>query len=281
MDANEYALKLTPADKSRGLLIRKAVWLGRGAAPAETPGQHVEDITPEAAPGGPLQPDPPEAPDAGAAPTDSSLAASPAVPPLAPAADDPAQVSDDEVIMSFGDRRYRVRGLARNLSYETLKVNVLVSQGEAYYVDSFDLYAARSRAQYLAQAARELALREEIVKADLGRVLLKLEALQDARIKQALAIEPEAPKLSDAEASEALALLQAPDLLGRIIKDFEAAGLVGEATNKLVGYLAAVSRKLDAPWPWSCSPVPPPARVRSWMPCLPSCPRRSASSTAP
>jgi hypothetical protein len=33
----------------------------------------------------------------------------------------------------------------------------------------------------------------------------------------------------------------------RILADFEAAGVVGEATNKLVGYLAAVSRKLDRP----------------------------------
>jgi DNA primase len=64
--------------------------------------------------------------------------------------------------MSFGDRRWRVRGLAKNLSAETLKVNVLVSKaeatstssGQAYHVDSFDLYAARARAHYIAQAAK-------------------------------------------------------------------------------------------------------------------------------
>ena len=33
MDANEYALQLQPAEKSLGLLIRKSVWLGKGAAP--------------------------------------------------------------------------------------------------------------------------------------------------------------------------------------------------------------------------------------------------------
>jgi len=245
MDANEYALKLTPADKSLGLLIRKAMWLGKGAAPEEAPGQHVEDVPLETAPGGPLRAEAPAVADAGEDAASPSLAASPAVPP-APA-DDPAQVSEDEVVMSFGERRYRVRGLAKNLSYETLKVNVLVSKADAYYVDSFDLYAARSRGQYIAQAARELAVREEIVKADLGRLLLKLEALQDARIKEALKVEPAAPALSEAEANEALAFLRAPDLLARILAGFEAAGLVGEATNKLVGYLAATSRLLDAP----------------------------------
>ena len=30
MDANEYALKLAPAEKSLGIVIRKAVWLGKG-----------------------------------------------------------------------------------------------------------------------------------------------------------------------------------------------------------------------------------------------------------
>ena len=34
MDANEYALKMQPADKALGLLIRKAQWMGNGAAPA-------------------------------------------------------------------------------------------------------------------------------------------------------------------------------------------------------------------------------------------------------
>lgn len=231
MDANEYALKVTPADKSLGLLIRKAVWLGKGAAPAEAPGQHVEDVATTA----PTEP----------APEPSSLAAETAAPP--PAADVDAQVTDDEVTMSFGDRRYRVRGLAKNLSAEVLKVNVLASKGEAYHVDSFDLYAARARAHYIAQAAKELACREDVIKLDLGRILLKLEALQAERIRGALTREPAAPKMTAADEAEALALLKAPDLLARIVADFDACGLVGEGTNKLVGYLAATSRKLGGP----------------------------------
>jgi DNA primase len=41
MDANEYALKVQPAAKSLGLLIRKAVWLGKGAAPAQPSSEPV------------------------------------------------------------------------------------------------------------------------------------------------------------------------------------------------------------------------------------------------
>jgi hypothetical protein len=231
MDANEYACKVTPAEKSLGLVIRKAVWLGKGTPPAEAPGQHVEDVATTA----PAEP----------APESSSLVAETATP--TPAADIDAQVSEDEVVMSFGDRRYRVRGLAKNLSAEVLKVNVLVSRGEAYHVDSLDLYAARARAHYNTQAAKELACREDVIKLDLGRVLLQLEARQSERIKAAMKVEPEPPKMTEAEEAEALALLRAPDLLARIVADFDACGLVGEATNKLVGYLAATSRKLGGP----------------------------------
>jgi hypothetical protein len=141
-----------------------------------------------------------------------------------------------------------VRGLAKNLAYEVLKINVLVAAGEAFHVDSFDLYAARARAAYLAQAAAELGVSVDVLKADMGRVLLKLEALQDEAIQGALTPKAAAlPSMTTEENAAALELLHSVDLPARILADFEAAGVVGEATNKLVGYLAAVSRKLDRP----------------------------------
>jgi hypothetical protein len=53
--------------------------------------------------------------------------------------------------------------------------------------------------------------------------------------------------MSEAEREQALELLRDPKLLDRILADFDTCGLVGERTNKLIGYLAAVSRKLDRP----------------------------------
>ena len=242
MDANAYALKVTPPEKSLGLAIRKAVWLGKGAAP-ETPGQRVEDVATVRELTAARTVDAVIAADA--SPRDTApLAAA----PMADAnVDTAAEVSDDEIVMHFGDRRYRIRGLAKNLAHDTLKINLLVSRGERYYVDTFDLYAARSRNQYLLWAAKEIAVHDEVVKVDLGRVLLKLEALQDAAIRAALKVEPEAPQMSAAAHAEAQALLQSPDLLTRLLADFDACGLVGEKNNKLVGYLAVISRKLNAP----------------------------------
>jgi DNA primase len=237
MDANEYALKLAPAAKSLGIVIRKAVWLGKGPAPAESPGQHVEEMPTASAP---------EIPPL-AASSPATLATDAVNLAAAPAATPEAHPLTDEVVVSYGDRRYRVRGLSKNLSTETLKVNLHIGCGEAYYVDTFDLYSARARNLYLVNAAKELAVREELVKADLGRLLLKLEALQQSRIEAALKIEPAAPAMTEAERDQALGLLRDPKLLDRILADFDTCGLVGERTNKLIGYLAAVSRKLDRP----------------------------------
>ncbi len=54
-------------------------------------------------------------------------------------------------------------------------------------------------------------------------------------------------ELSDKDKQAAFELLKSPNLIQRILKDFERSGMVGEETNKLVGYLAATSRKLEKP----------------------------------
>ena len=71
------------------------------------------------------------------------------------------------IFLTQGDRRYRVRGLNKNMSYELLRVNVLVSartpRGEsAFHVDTLDLYSARQRSVFTKQAAEELGIKEEV-----------------------------------------------------------------------------------------------------------------------
>lgn len=244
MDANECARKLQPAAKSLGLLIRKTVWLGKGTAPGEPETQpEAKPVVAEVAPAAPH-----------AAPSVSPLATAPENPvplPASPMPDTarevPCEVRDNEILLTQGDRRYRVRGLAKNLSFELLKVNLLISRGELFYVDTLDLYSAKQRASYIAHAALELQVKDDILKTDLGRLLMRLEALQEAAITKTLETAPTGPQMSETERDAALALLWSPDLIPRILADFETCGLVGEETNKLVGYLAAVSRKLDRP----------------------------------
>ena len=78
-------------------------------------------------------------------------------------------------------------------------------------------------------------------------MLLACECVADEVVRSAQAPKEAPVLLSDAEQAAALELLRAPDLVERIAGDFERVGIVGEATNCLVGYLAAVSRMLDRP----------------------------------
>ena len=128
-----------------------------------------------------------------------------------------------------------------------MKVNVLVSRQHEFHVDTLDLQTDRQRAAFIKRAAEELGMQEDVIRKDMGQVFLALERLQSEQIRKAL--EPAKPEveLSDEDRTEALALLKAPKLLDRILEDFDKCGLVGEQTNKLIGYLAAVSRHLESP----------------------------------
>jgi DNA primase len=263
MDANDYACRVTPASQSLAVLLRAAEYMvgplvQRPAIAAAHPPAVREAV--EAAPPEPLPslaaavelPVALDLPSTSPSPVEAELAApAPASPiPAAPQSDIPAEITEQQVVIRLGDRTWRIRGLAKNLSLETLKVNVLVGLDghfDRYHVDTLDLYAAKQRAAFLHQAAAELGIKEEIVKKDLGAVLLKLEALQELQIKSALEPKQTTVTVEEKDRQEALELLRDPHLLDRILADFERCGVVGETTNKLVGYLAAVSRKLERP----------------------------------
>ena len=243
MDANEYALNVQPPEKSLRVAIEGAETLGKRATRAVVP-----FVLPALPPVAPLA-----AKETTATTTPALAETVPPAPIESPAPDSaPARAGttddlQDEVTLDHGDRRWRIRGLLKNTSHEVLRVNVLCSRGEAFHVDTLDMYSARQRAAFLKQASAELALDEAALKRDLGKVLLRLEELQDAHIKRTLEERDATPAMTDADKDAALDLLQDPRLLERIVQDFERCGVVGEETNKLTGYLAAVSRKLDEP----------------------------------
>lgn len=265
MDANAYALKVQPVGKSLGLLIRSAEWLGSGPAPEREaakeeitrealarkmakPAPAVERAKPVPDPHPSLAAAPQASPKAVKPPEPAPAAALPASPvPPAPGDELPHEIDGQDLRLTLMDRVYRVRGWQKALNPETLKVNLMVSRGERFHVDTLDLYQAKARVAFVKQAGMELGESEETLKLDLGKVLRKVEAMQADQLEEALKAKEQRPALSDTEHAEALALLKSPDLMPRILRDFEALGVVGEEPNKLTGYLAAVSRLLDRP----------------------------------
>ncbi|OIP31343.1 MAG: hypothetical protein AUK47_22650 [Deltaproteobacteria bacterium CG2_30_63_29] len=198
MDANAYALKVTPARQSLGVALRKAEWIPslversgltleragvveqivRSSASGES---SVRQLKKERDPANEVELEgeakPPESKvetatskleeesPAGLWPEDEgwrpesdkrnpSLAASPE--PARPKVDVPTERREHEVVITLGERRYRVRNLEKNLGYGQLRVNVFVSRSgaEGFHVDTLDLYSSRQRSVYIAQAAR-------------------------------------------------------------------------------------------------------------------------------
>jgi DNA primase catalytic core len=194
----------------------------------------------------------PALPSSSAAPPELSSAA-----PTSPASDAPVfQVLHEgkQAELRIGGRAYRVRGLEHNTSFDQLKVNLRVVYGhgnqERFHVDTLDLYNARQRTAFIAAGHQVLGLPRATMETDLTQLLVKLEAHQEAQIlARAKVTEPinAGPKMTPEEEAKALALLREPQLFQRLLSDFELAGVVGEETNKLLGYLIAVSRKLSKP----------------------------------
>lgn len=107
-------------------------------------------------------------------------------------ADIPCQrLESGELLITFGSRVWRVRGWKKNHSGEVMKINLQVVDNETgvLFVDSLDMYSAKQRSSYVKQAAEELYCDDSLIKKDIGRILLKLEQLQDESLKATLEVE--------------------------------------------------------------------------------------------
>ena len=118
------------------------------------------------------------------APTEEvfSLAAIPV--PAAPQIEVAVELRGEEVVLKFSDREYCARGTKRNRGTDVLHVYLRVMGTNAHgdvalHVDTLELSASRQRMAFIKQAAKELGIKEEIIRQEVGKVLLKLEEVRD------------------------------------------------------------------------------------------------------
>jgi len=234
-DANSFACAVADPRASLAELAHEAAPIGAAKAPAP-PRSMRAPVEEEESPPGSV--------GVSSAPTEP-LSRSPEEAPVVEAA-------GEELRIRIGERRWRVRGVAGATSFEALRVNLLVARphprrGEVFHVDSLDLYSARARGAFTRQASKELGLSEDALAHDMGRVLLACEEHAEQAVREAQAPAGPEVELGEEERERALPLLRDPELIERIAADFARVGVVGERDNCLIGYLAAVSRKLDRP----------------------------------
>lgn len=147
-------------------------------------------------------------------------------------------------LYDFGERVYRV--LDMNLTGTSkLKVNLKVSKGSVFHIDTLDLYLERARERFAEVAAERIQIERERITQELYTLIEMLDKKRDELLKEnPKAIEKE---MSELERGEAMKFLRSPSLMNEIQHDFEKTGYIGEETPRLFGYLAAMSRFLDKP----------------------------------
>jgi DNA primase catalytic core len=128
-----------------------------------------------------------------------------------------------------------------------LRATIRATKGDAFHVDTLDLYASRSRTEYAKKASKVIGADVEHVEAALLALVVDAEAAA-ARAEQSQDAKPDPiAAMSATERAEALAFLRRPDLLDQAAADVDALGYVGEEVAKRLLYLVAVSRKLADP----------------------------------
>jgi DNA primase len=236
MDANEYACKVKPADKSLALILNSSMWCGEPPRRSKLdpprdaenpPAEHLKLKTENS----------------------SSLVAAvltakeekppaPATPTL--------ERRGDAWFMDIEGREYRIAGLEKTVGTDALKIALRLRAGERFHLDQIDLCRDMERRRFVERAAEETGLTADLLKRDLGKLLLAVEQAQSELLKpqeqtgHVVTLSPE-------EREAALTWLREPNLIGRLRKAFHQAGIIGEESNTLVAYLAGVSRKLERP----------------------------------
>ena len=244
MDANQYALD--QGGEALRQAVRSAEWLGGkalqksvvSAAAVKVPPAPVSTVNIVASS---LAADPARAASHLVAKGEEFLAT--------PANPVPLVQRGEHHELQLGDRTYRVGGLDKNSSLEVMKITLRIMEpGSLMHIDSLDLYRDGERRKFIERAAEETGITQDLLKRDLGKLLLALEQCQEERLTAAHATSQDAAMaMSIEDRRDADNFLKAPDLIERIGRDFETCGVVGEGANRLVGYLACTSRLLRRP----------------------------------
>ena len=270
MDINKYAVTVTPAAKSLRVAIDSAEWLRPDIAHTRPPVINNKSLAANNLTANQKT--------TSRNPAQKKMILSPMILSNSPEPTPTLLRQGDYHTITFGKREYRIGGLDKNNSLEVLKVAVRIRHGEDFHLDSFDMTRDNERRRFIERSSEETGLEKELIKRDLGRLLLALEETQQERITAALGKDESGKRkaeMTSAEKSEAMAFLKSPDLADRITETFDACGLAGEESNRLAAYLACTSRKLDKPLAVIIQSISAAGKSCSWKQCSPCSPKKN------
>jgi hypothetical protein len=152
----------------------------------------------------------------------------------------PMEVVENGLRFSFANRCYLIRGI--DASKQRLKVNIKAVCDDRFHIDTLDLYVARARKNLARDVSLLYGEEMPVIEKDLNVMIVEIEKFVSGKIEGQVT-----KAIDEASRKKAIDFLSSETLMDQILKDFDDLGCCGETTNKLVGYIAAVSRKLNDP----------------------------------
>jgi len=155
------------------------------------------------------------------------------------------RIIDELLKFEFGNRKYEIREL-NGIDPYRMKINIKAQNGgTTFHIDTIDLYIGRSRSGFVNRVAQLFKVAQEVIESDLCTIINKLEKVRET--KDLTQEQDKGYHMTQDEEDEAIEFLKSPDLLNQVVQHLDILGYVGEDTNKKIGYLITISRKLNNP----------------------------------
>jgi DNA primase catalytic core len=148
-------------------------------------------------------------------------------------------------ITIINGRSYEVIGISRIQTKlkATVKGIRYENSKKRFHVDTVDFFSARSRAFLISGLCNLFSEDEQTITEDMERLLEMVENYKKPKDAESST----KTELTEKEREIAMTLLKNPNMFDEILIDFETIGYTGEEMNKLLCYIAAISRKMEEP----------------------------------
>ena len=148
-------------------------------------------------------------------------------------------LSESSYEISFKARTYKILGIEKKKN--KLNCTIRLDVVDKLHVDSLNLYQSSHRNRLIQEICNTFHFPANQIKEDFQTILKVTDAYQ---FQEAVS---QSRELTEDEKKEALKLAKSPKLFELILKDYEKLGSIGEENNKLISYLAGVSRLFEKP----------------------------------
>ena len=158
------------------------------------------------------------------------------------------QPREEAWFLEIGRPRISRGGLEKTIGSDALKITLRLRVGDRFHLDQVDLCRDSERRRFMERAVEETGLTADLLKRDMGKLLLAVEQTQ---VELARPQEPRRSHLSPEEREEALQWLRQPNLIERLRQAFHQAGIIGEETGTLVAIWHVSRASWKGRWPSS------------------------------